>query len=125
MLYTGYFARTKSYIKEGIHPVSIAGKTPDFFTYNKWSIFAPRKPLFDAWKSGEISNEEYVSLYKEYLSDTITPVKAEKLKEVISEKDIVMCCYEKSGDFCHRHALAEWLFDMLGIEVKEYGTSSK
>jgi uncharacterized protein (DUF488 family) len=30
----------------------------------------------------------------------------------------VLLCYEKSGDFCHRHLVAEWL-RRYGYEVKE------
>ena len=31
MIYTGYFARTKQYMDNGLQVVSIAGKAPDFF----------------------------------------------------------------------------------------------
>jgi len=33
------------------------------------------------------------------------------------DRDIILCCYEKPGEFCHRHVLANWLADK--IEVKE------
>ena len=31
----------------------------------------------------------------------------------------VLCCYEKSTDFCHRHLVAEWLI-RNGIKCEEY-----
>ena len=43
----------------------------------------------------------------------------EKIKNRFSEKDVVFLCYEKKGDFCHRHCLAKFLEDFYGLEVKE------
>ena len=28
-------------------------------------------------------------------------------------------CWEKSGDFCHRHLVAEWVEENLGITIEE------
>ena len=43
-----------------------------------------------------------------------------KQLEYISQKndnaDIVLVCYEKKGDFCHRHILTEWLGSDYNIE---------
>lgn len=30
------------------------------------------------------------------------------VKEKIGD-NVVLCCYEKPGDFCHRHILIKWL----------------
>lgn len=119
MIYTGYFAKTKEYVESGLTPVSIAGKTPDFFTYPKWTNFAPRKELFYRWKNGEITNEEYMIEYEEYLSLNISPLAIDRLKKLATHKEIVMCCYEKSSDFCHRHTLAQWLSNELGMPIGE------
>ena len=43
-----------------------------------------------------------------------------KLEELSCGQDIVLVCYEKSGDFCHRYLVADWLSKNLGIEVKEW-----
>ena len=34
----------------------------------------------------------------------------------LSEGDIALVCYEKPGDFCHRHLVASW----LPYEITEY-----
>ena len=31
----------------------------------------------------------------------------------------VMLCYEKPGDFCHRHLIADWITKNTGITVEE------
>lgn len=33
--------------------------------------------------------------------------------------NIVLLCYEKPTDFCHRHLVAQWLIEN-GFECKEY-----
>lgn len=120
MIYTGYFAKTKKYVEHGLLPISVAGKTPDFFTYPKWVKLAPRKDIFFQWKNGEISNEEYMNLYEKYLESEISDNALSKIKHFSREKDIILCCYEKSGDFCHRHSLAKFLNKKLNVEIKEF-----
>lgn len=120
-LYTGYFAKVKDYINAGLEPVSIAGITPSFFKGERWSDFAPRKELFNQWKSGALNNFEYSAKYTEYLN-TLPKQDIYELKDSLlgENKNFVMCCYEKQGDFCHRHVLADWLENNFGIRVEEY-----
>jgi len=33
----------------------------------------------------------------------------EKLEAIANGKDIILCCYEKPGDFCHRHILNDMI----------------
>ena len=40
-------------------------------------------------------------------------------------KDDALCCYEKPGDFCHRHILAKWITENTGIEITEFGVVEK
>ena len=46
----------------------------------------------------------------------------EDLFELAENSDIALVCYEKTGDFCHRHLVASWLmeanFDV--IEFRKY-----
>lgn len=117
-LFTGYFANTKKYILAGYTPVSIAGRTPDFFEGDRWLDFAPRKELFIKWKNGEISDIEYGREYMNYL-DTIPTKDIEELRDLTKTAKFVMCCYEKTGDFCHRNYLALFLKKKYGFQVSE------
>ena len=117
-LYTGYFANIKKYEDLGYIPVSVAGITPEFFEGEKWVDFAPRKHVFSKWKRGDLSNEGYMKEYLEYLR-TIPREDIEELRELTKTGKFVMCCYEKSGDFCHRHYLAAFLRKAYGFIVKE------
>jgi uncharacterized protein YeaO (DUF488 family) len=117
-LYTGYFANIKKYEHFGYTPVSIAGITPEFFKGEKWSDFAPRKTFFSEWKKGLITDKEYMKKYLDYLS-TIPKEDIEELREITKDGSFVMCCYEKPGDFCHRHYLAAFLRRAYGFKVQE------
>jgi uncharacterized protein (DUF488 family) len=37
-------------------------------------------------------------------------------------KDIIMLCFEKSSDFCHRHIIAEEMSKALNIDIIEFGS---
>lgn len=117
-LYTGYFAKYKDYKNAGYIPVSIAGITPEFFEGEKWVDFAPRREFFSRWKKGELTNQEYMREYLKYLN-TIPKEDIEELMSITREGKFVMCCYEKTGDFCHRHYLAAFLRKAYNFKVEE------
>jgi len=43
---------------------------------------------------------------------------AKKVYEELGE-DSILLCWEKSGDFCHRRLVAEWLEKELNVKVNE------
>lgn len=118
MIYTGYFAKTKFYIEQGLQVVSIAGKAPDFYKGPKYPSLAPSYNMFMDWKKGKIDNMEYTELFKKHL-DTLDK---EAVKRFLSSfgKDVILLCYEKPGDFCHRHIVADWIENELYMRVDEY-----
>jgi hypothetical protein len=56
MIYTGYFAKLKTYEQAGLKPVSIAGKAPDFYKGPQYKGLAPEYKMFNDWKKGIINN---------------------------------------------------------------------
>ena len=135
MYFTGYFARTKLYKEKGMAVAPIAGSTPknlpltdDSLSKTFQSMFAPDKESFLKWKSGGMTNEEYLEKYKEEVLDPLDEQVVRETLEYFSKKypdGIVLLCYEKSGDFCHRYTLAEYLSKILGRVVEEYPVSQK
>jgi hypothetical protein len=112
----GEIMQTSYYSKSANHPnaVSIAAKAPDWYKGRQYKKLAPRYWFFKKYKEDgdkEFYTEQY---YKEVLS-VLDP------KQVYKDlgENAVLLCWEKSGDFCHRHLVAEWLSKELGIEIKE------
>ena len=119
MIYTGYYAKLKKYQEAGLTPISIAGKAPNFYNGVQYKKFAPSWDIFSKWKSGEIDNLQYTERFK---IEILSKLNKEEVKTFLNsfETDIILLCYEKSGDFCHRHIVANWIETELGKQVEEY-----
>lgn len=119
MIYTGYYAKLKQYINAGLTPVSIAGRAPEFYTGAQYKSLAPTYNIFKSWKNGDITNEQYVERFK---SEVLDKLDKDGFKRMVNsfDTDIILLCYEKSGDFCHRHIVADWIRNDVGLEVQEF-----
>ena len=112
-IYTGYFAQLKRYRIRGLIPVGIARKSPDFFIDSGWKSYPPLFPsegLLRDWKSGKIQTPGYIWRYVQENLDGLDHNKVvEDLLQIGQGKDVILLCWEKSSDFCHRHIVKEWL----------------
>jgi hypothetical protein len=111
MILTSYFANYRKFPK-GIHAVSIARFPPKGSIYPRYDDLIPSLELLNGYKNGTISENQYVEKYNEQLSK-LNPNKVGK------ELDgTILLCYEKSGKFCHRNLVSDWL-KKSDIEIKE------
>lgn len=108
MIYTSYFANLCN-IPSDIVPISICGKAPDWYSGLQYKKLAPKWKFFKVYK--ETGNEEhYVKhYYKEVLDKLLASDVVYDLYKKSNGKDIVLLCYEKPNEFCHRHLVAKWL----------------
>lgn len=121
MIFTGYYAKLKFYQEQGLEPVAISGKVPDFYGGLTYPDFAPRYEMFQRWKNKEITNEGYVEEYRAYLNTLNSyGVELDFRDYNVEGADIILLCYEKPEDFCHRHVLADWLEEKFGWKVEEF-----
>ena len=139
-MFTGYFARLKIYKEQGLIPVAICGKSPDWYDGFQYKKLAPKWAFFKEWKDGahKGDNAYYCKHFKEEVLDKLSPAQvcldlhqmAEQrlYKEHKPTHDIILLCYEKPGDFCHRHLVADWIndwykkvgLDEMGAKVEEW-----
>lgn len=107
-IYTSYFAMLKK-LPDNVVPISICGKAPDWYTGIQYKKLAPKWGFFQEWKKNH-DNDFYVEHFSKEVLDTLSREQVLKELEYLSGgKDIVLICYEKPGDFCHRHLVAVWL----------------
>jgi len=127
MLYTSYFGAMKNF-PENYIPVSICGRAPKSYHGVEYKKLAPKKDFFMEWKKNN-DNEFYIKNFNEKVIGTLDQYAV--IEEIInflpadaqnkikssqlpvwrnSHLHIVMVCYEKPGDFCHRHIVADWFF---------------
>lgn len=105
MIYTSYFSSRKHKPEDG---VSIA-RYCKFWRGATFEALMPSEPLLLWWKS--LSSEEQLSSqqYYEYLYYEQTLSKLNPVEVATALKGKTLLCYEKTGDFCHRHIVAKWL----------------
>ena len=122
---TGYFAYTNKYMEAGYLPVSIALYAPNWFDGTKTLGLSPTRETFRAYKDGKLSVEEFKERYLAELNLEVLDTYVKSWEEICSSeeigvKGIVLMCFEKSGDVCHRHFLAEVLNDRYSLGVEEF-----
>ncbi len=117
MIYTSYFAKIRKF-PEGMMPISICAFTPKFYDGIEYKKLAPTKDILLKYKE-DCNEEEYdASFNKEVLSLLDPKVVENELLALANGKTPVLCCYEKSSDFCHRKLVSKWLNE-AGIECTE------
>lgn len=123
-IYTSYYAKIKQLEEHGFNDfIAVSGYIPDFYKkkmetdnrYRRIIELSPKKEWFFDWKKGKFDNNKYIELYYETVLNKLD------FNEIIKQlKDnSVLLCYEKSGDFCHRYLIADWL-NKNGINCKEF-----
>lgn len=118
MIYTSYFANVRRLPPE-IVPVSIALYSPRWFSGLCYRKLAPTVDILREWKSNP-DVERYVRLYQSDILARLSPYSVACDLMIMSEgKDVALLCYERPGDFCHRHLVADWL-KRNGYECAEF-----
>ena len=110
-IYTGYFGNSKHYQKEELVLISIA-RFNRFFKGHEFKILAPPAYMIHE------SEETYTPKYKAILAGLNKHQIINDIKNISEGKNCILLCYEKKGDFCHRHLVSEWLREE--IEVNEF-----
>lgn len=111
---------TSYYAKSGNHPkaVSISANAPAFYVGDKYLALAPSWELLRAYKSGQVDEDGYTEWFLRLLKERqLVP---QQVADNLADGSVLLC-YEKSGDFCHRYIVAEWLEAGADVEITELG----
>lgn len=121
-IYTSYFGLSRRIRKE--HPdfaqIAICGKLVFPWDGLTYQVLAPRKWFFDEWKTGH-DDAKYVERFNdEVLGKLDRDHVLADLGRLAGgdDKTAVLMCYEKPGDFCHRHLVAKWLGDVEELQLE-------
>ena len=114
-IYTSYYGNVKKLTALGLRPIGITLYPPKFLPHVP--NYQDLAPTFNIFKKEE---EEYTKLFNQKLK--LLPIRKviQDLESWGNVKPICLCCYEKPGEFCHRHLVADWL-RKHGLEVEEVG----
>lgn len=119
-IYTSYFANLQK-LPNNLVPISICGKAPDWYKGLQCKLLAPKYDFFKVWQQTH-DNDYYIDcFYKQVLNKLDATEVYNMLAKLSNNQDVVLICYEKPSNFCHRHLVAQWLSDELHINCQEYG----
>ena len=110
MIYTSYFSNYRNFPVDAI-PIGITRFPPIYWKGLNQSTLAPSAGLLNKLKNKEI--DEYV-FEQEYFAELrergLTPDKVNTvLNKIAKDRNLILCCYEKPDEFCHRKLLSKWL----------------
>ena len=127
MIFTSYFGNMKrlNELRSAV-PIAICGKSPAWWGGAEMKELAPS---YSIWSEYQKTHDEQLyrdRFYHENLAKLDPQDIYYKIKELsgnrhgyFSRPDAVLMCYEKSGDFCHRRIVADWLSVNLKINIYE------
>lgn len=113
MIYTSYFGQLKN-LPDNIIPISICRKAPTWYTGIQYKKLAPKYDFYMKWKEDH-DNEHYIKCFNKQVLSKLEATEVVIDFSILScyfnmgKSDICLICYEKPGEFCHRHLVAEWL----------------
>ena len=110
MIYTSYFGNWRNFPKNSL-VAAITRYPPKSWTKLTLEFLAPSVSLLNEYKNHQIDEFMFKVHYLQELQDrNLTPQYVNwALNKCANGRDLILCCYEKPTDFCHRHILAEWL----------------
>ena len=118
-IFTSNFAKAKSLDSSKYLVVAISRYVPKGYSGVRELRFAPSRELLMSYKKG-LSSELYTKAFFNELIDEENVYSVFKDLAVLSHgRDIVLCCYEKAGDFCHRRLIADFVLTHWNYDIKE------
>lgn len=118
-IYTSYFANRAKLAKADVMMIGIALYPPKWFTGVSNKYVAPSSDIL----FNSESEEDYTHRFNSEILDHRNPeVFLSIIEKVANGKDVALCCFEKSGKFCHRHLVAKWLNEKLGLQIEEFNS---
>lgn len=107
---TSYFAKASEYPTA----ISIAGRAPEGFRGRQYKKLAPKVWFFKKYKE----DGDEACYTEHYYAEVLNKFDAREIFEELGE-DAILLCWEAPGKFCHRHLIAKWLMEELGVEIRE------
>lgn len=117
-VYTSYFGMARRFPKEKFIKTAVCYKS--LRGIGVWNSVVPDADLVFGMKRGEITKEYYEEQYYKMLLDRKEQIASNIPYLKNGERDVVLLCYEKPEDWCHRHILARYLKEQFDLDVQEY-----
>jgi len=100
--------------------ISIAVGQPKYVVVKTvYGALAPSWNLLQDYRNDNIDEDEYIERFKKQLAKLSPSVVHQDLSRLAGDSEPILLCHCGTEDFCHRHLVAEWLEEKLGIKIPE------
>lgn len=111
MLYTANF---KSYIGCPGMPYCVSQSMPKWVEMMRLRTLAPTWDMIYAYKGGALQWEKFKIKYFEILKQRHNTL--ENIIKIARTGNIILVCWEKPNQNCHRHLIVQYCIEQLGLE---------
>lgn len=113
-IYTSYYSKVSRLDTSDYLLVCVSNTSPEWFDKKLYKIDSnvyPDWTTINHYKSGEITRDQFRALYVRKISGQTQPEfiyqELENLGRIYDKENIVLLCWEKDSQACHRTMLAE------------------
>ena len=116
---TGCFKQVDDGYVNGFISISLYPSKNEFVKYEYKSL-APNWKLIENLNKKKITEHQFIKSYKDQLDSLSADKVYEDLVNLVSGFEPIIMTSISKKKFCHRHLVAEWLENELGIIIEEY-----
>lgn len=119
---TSYYDKVKNNLEIRQQLICVSVTKPNNLWYiPEFTELAPSYKLLRDFHDNKETEDGYIRRYKEQLARLNPQTIYNNMLEKTRGKEPIILCYCRPTDFCHRHILAEWFENSLGLKVREIG----
>ena len=116
---TGCFKQVSDGHTNGYVSISLYPSKNEFVKYEYKSL-APNWKLIENLNKKKITEDQFIKSYEDQLVSLSANKVYEDLVNLVSGFEPIIMTNISKKKFCHRHLVAEWLENELGIIIEEY-----
>ena len=116
---TGCFKQVDDGYVNGFISISLYPSKNEFVKYEYKSL-APNWKLIENLNKKKITEDQFIKSYEDQLVSLSANKVYEDLVSLVSGFEPIIMTSISKKKFCHRHLVAEWLENALGIIIEEY-----
>jgi hypothetical protein len=113
-IYTSHYGNLRALQNTRVIPIGISVGVPKYFTGFRMIELAPRYEML------KMPETVYRKEFAQILAHRNAFQIIEKIQNFTNYQDAALLCWERSGLFCHRQIVAEWISKETGIKVVEF-----
>lgn len=116
---TGFFKQIDDSAAKGFISIALYPSKNDNVLL-EFRALAPNWKLMENLKSNRISEAIFIKEYKKQLNNLNAKSIFEQINFLSSGNEPILMTHGNKTSFCHRHIVAKWFEDELGVIIEEF-----